>query len=174
MKTNKKKLLLANQQLVIIKNKDDEDKALEQYRLLSESIDYTSEIRESANNFWITVNSLLISGIAYLRGLESINRDQYAFLMWSSLILGTCLCYSWLSSLGNIKKSIDTRNQIMMEIEKFLPVKIFTSTLGQPENVENKSSITIKEMLVPCTFLLGYIFFAILLVWMPSTVLGKS
>lgn len=174
MKTNKKKLLLANQQLVIIKNKDDEDKALEQYRLLSESIDYTSDIREGANSFWISVNSLLISGVAYLRGFESINREQYAFLMWSSLILGICLCYSWLTSLGNIKKSIDTRNQIMIEIEKFLPVKIFTSTLGHPENLENRASITLKEMLVPGTFLLGYIFFAILLLCIPSTVLGKS
>ena len=174
MKINKKNYKLAHQQLVIINNKNDEEKALEQYKLLSESIDYTSEIRESANNFWISVNSLLISGVAYLRGYENINRDQYAFLMWSSLILGICLCYSWLSSLGNIKKSIDTRNQIMIEIEKFLPVKIFTSTLGRSENVENKSSITIKEMLVPCIFLLGYIFFVILLLWIPSTVLGKG
>ena len=174
MKINKKNYKLKHQQLVIINNKNDEEKALEQYKLLSESIDYTSEIRESANNFWISVNSLLISGVAYLRGYENINRDQYAFLMWSSLILGICLCYSWLSSLGNIKKSIDTRNQIMIEIEKFLPVKIFTSTLGRSENVENKSSITIKEMLVPCIFLLGYIFFVILLLWIPSTVLGKG
>jgi len=34
MKTNKKNLSLATQQLVIIKNKNDEEKALEQYRLL--------------------------------------------------------------------------------------------------------------------------------------------
>jgi len=174
VKNNKDNILKSRSQLVCIKNKEDEDKAFEQYKLLAESIDYTSDIREGANSFWISVNSLLISGVAYLRGFEGINRDQYAFLMWSSLVLGICLCSSWLSSLISIKNSIDVRNRIMIEIEKYLPVKTFTASLGLPQDVENKSSITLKEMLVPCTFLLGYIIFTILLIWMPTTVLGKN
>ncbi len=172
---NNSKIAPANEQdLICINNEADKKQAFEQYKILAQSIDNSNGIREAANNFWITVNSLLISGVAYLRGFEGVDRDQYAFLIWSSLVLGIGLCCSWLSSLISIKKSIDTRNHIMIEIEKNLPAKIFTACLGNNQNVENKRSITIKEMLVPSLFIIGYAFFLLLLIWIPNTILGKA
>ena len=163
-----------SQELVCIKNNEDKNLAFEQYKVLARSLDYTNEIRESSNSFWISINSLLISGIAYLRGFQDIDRDKFSFLMWSSLVLGMCFCLTWLNSLISIKTSINTRNRIMIEIEKDLPAKVFTACLGRNQNVENKRSITIKEMIVPCIFLLGYGFFIILLLWLPNIILGKD
>ena len=102
MKNDKTDALNENQDWISVRNTEDKKIALEQYKIIADSINSTNAVRESSNNFWITVNSLLVSVVAYLRGIEGL-REQQEILIWSALILGVGLCVSWLSSLISIK-----------------------------------------------------------------------
>jgi hypothetical protein len=162
------------QNYINIQTLEDRKLAFEQYKMLADSLNNINQVRETSNNFWITVNSLLISSIAYLRGFESVTQKQYTLLIWSVFALGCCLCGSWIRSLSSIKASIDMFNRLLIELEKHLPAKIFTISLRILQRLENKGSLTLKEMLVPYLFLLGYIILAIILVWFPYTLLKTS
>lgn len=162
------------QNYIHIQNEEDRKIAFEQYKVLADSLNNTSQVRESSNNFWTTLNSLLISSVAYLRGLEGVSREQHSFLVWSVLILGCFLSGSWIRSLLSIKASIDVSDKLLIELEKHLPAKIFTVSLGFLNRLENKGSLTLKEMLVPCLFLLGYMILAVLLMYFPYSILKGS
>jgi hypothetical protein len=159
------------QNYIHIQNEEERKLAFEQYKVVVESLNNTNTVRESSNNFWTTLNSLLISSIAYLRGLEGVSQEPPTFLIWSVLILGCFLSGSWIRSLLSIKASIDVRYNLLIEIEKYLPVKVFTVSLGVLQRLEDKRSLTLKEMLVPCLFLLGYMILAIVLIWFPQSIL---
>jgi len=83
-------------------------------------------------------------------------------------LLGFTLCFSWLGYLRTIKKSIDQKYALIFVMEKYLPVPVFQVLLQKTERDENKNSLTIREMFVPIAFLLGYIFFGILLIFFNS------
>ncbi|MBP6951391.1 MAG: hypothetical protein KA112_02695 [Alphaproteobacteria bacterium] len=142
---------------------------MEQYKLLLESINKLNDVRETANNFWITINGALIGMIAYIRDAESMGGDQKPFLLFTVLFFGFVLTLSWLSSLASIKKNIEIRNDLTIELEKYLPAKIFTLLMRKTGRKENWSSMVLKEMFVPLSFLIGYIFFAALLCISPRT-----
>ncbi len=170
MKNDKTDALNENQDWISVRNTEDKKIALEQYKIIADSINSTNAVRESSNNFWITVNSLLVSVVAYLRGIEGL-REQQEILIWSALILGVGLCVSWLSSLISIKSYNNIRDGMLVEIEKSLPVKIFTASYGATLSDKNKRSLTIREMFVPCMFVIGYFIFMVLLFWAPISVL---
>lgn len=174
MEYDQKNTLIENQGWVSIKNIEDKKIAFDQYRIIVDSINSTNSVRESANNYWVTVNSLLFSAVAYLRGMEDIKREQHEVLIWSVLILGIGLCLFWLSSLISIKSYNNIRNSMLIEIERVLPAKVFTASYGRTQSYKNKRSLTIREMFVPCMFLIGYFIFMFLLIWTPRTVLGNS
>lgn len=170
MENDKTNSLNENPAGVFISNTEDKKIALEQYKVIADSINSTNAVRESANNFWITVNSLLVSAVAYLRGIEGL-REQQEILIWSALILGVGLCISWLSSLISVKSYNNVRDGMLIEIEKNLPVKIFTASYGATLSDKNKRSLTTREIFVPCMFLIGYFIFMVLLFWAPISVL---
>jgi len=72
MQNDKTDSLNENPTGVFIRNTEDKKIALEQYKVIADSINSTNAVRESSNNFWITVNSLLVSVVAYLRGIEGL------------------------------------------------------------------------------------------------------
>jgi len=159
------------QNYVHIQNEEGRKLAFEQYKILADSLNNINIVRENSNNFWTTVNTLLISSIAYLRGLEGVSQIQHTFLIWSILILGCFLSGAWMRSLLTIKASIDVRNKLLIELEKHFPAKIFTVSLSWLQRFKDKGSLTLKEMLVPCLFLLGYMSLAIILILFPQSIL---
>ena len=151
---------------MVMLNKDaSQENIIEQYKIVIESINKNNELRESSNNFWVTVNSLGISAIAYIRDNQSFGGNQKPLIMWVLLSIGLILCFSWLSYLRTIKQSIDHRYSLLVTMEKYLPIPIFQIFLQESGQKANKYSLTIREMFVPISFLLGYIFFSILLIF---------
>ncbi|MBL0941411.1 MAG: hypothetical protein IBJ00_01585 [Alphaproteobacteria bacterium] len=150
-------------ELIKISNEKQADVAFEQYKMLVESLNKINEVRELANTFWMTANSLIISAIAYLISAKELTQQHKPTLVWTLLGLGFLLAALWLRSLTFVKKSVDLRNFFLIEFEKYLPAKIFTQSIQGTERHKNKTSLTLNEALVPCLFLVGYIFFSILL-----------
>jgi len=72
----------ANLQEMIMLNKGtNQDKIMDQYKVLIESVNKSNELRESANNFWVTVHSLGISSIAYIRDASNVESNQKPFII---------------------------------------------------------------------------------------------
>jgi hypothetical protein len=65
---------------------------------------------------------------------------------------------------------VEVRNGLLVELERYFPVKVFTRTFELSQRQEGKSSLTLKEMMVPLMFLFGYLFFGILLFWFTEEV----
>ncbi|MDP1974870.1 MAG: hypothetical protein Q8K37_02750 [Alphaproteobacteria bacterium] len=92
--------------LITLTGEDSKTAFIDQYRLLLESINKLSDVRESANSFWITVNGTLIGMIAYIMDSENMRSAQKPFLLYTVLVFGFILTFSWLSSLFLIKKTL--------------------------------------------------------------------
>jgi hypothetical protein len=146
----------------------------QQYGILVESLNKIHETRENSNNFWIGANGLVLSVLSYLRDSESIPQNHKSYVLIILIIIGMLFCLTWLSYLSAIKKSIEVRSNLLIKLEKNLPIPVFSKVFFLSEEKSGKSSLTVKEMFVPCLFLIGYIFFAALLFFFPQEVMSMS
>lgn len=158
--------------LISINNETEQKIAFEQYKILFESINKINDTRETSNNFWIAANSPGISILAYLRDARNIDQYHKSFLLMTLILMGIIFCISWLSYLWTIKKSVETRSEILVKLEKNFALPVFSKVFSLSQEKAGKSSLTIKEMLVPCLFLAGYLFFAVLLFFFPQEVMS--
>ncbi|MBS0185844.1 MAG: hypothetical protein JSS34_05830 [Proteobacteria bacterium] len=143
----------------------------EQYKLVSEAQNKSNEIRETSNNFWVTLNTLSLSAIAYVRDSGNLSSTNKAFIIWTLIIIGVTCCFSWLQYLSTLKKTIEIRNRYLIQYEKYFPFPIFTSILKETHKEKGGHSLTFSEMLIPGVFLLGYVFFILLFFFHPTEVM---
>ncbi|MGI4850879.1 MAG: RipA family octameric membrane protein [Janthinobacterium lividum] len=151
------------------KNDDDKKLAFEQYRILVETLNHLHTIRESSNFFWIPVNVGAISAISYVREMDKVATFHKQILVWLIIIIGFGMCFSWIVYLRTIQQSIEKRNELLIKLEKFFPIPLFTNLLYNQSHT-GKSKLTITQILVPCLFLGGYLFFAILMLFFSTEV----
>lgn len=154
--------------LIRIQNEEDKKSLLEQYKTVIDSISKLNDIRESSNGWWIGINGALTGAISYFRNIQELEGPQKQAFLWTIIIIGLILCYSWLSSILTIKRDIDKRNNMLFEFEKFLPAKTFTFAILDMERDKKKNSLSLKEAIVPILFLIGYMFFAVMLYFYPG------
>ena len=161
-------------QFILVTQEEDKKVLFEQYKIVVETLNKINEIRESANNFWTGINGALIAGIAYIRDAEGIEGAHKSYFIWTVIFVGIILSCSWLSYLSTIKKSVDIRNDMLIQFEKYFPAKVFTISISNIGRKEGAGSLSIKEMFVPALFLLGYIFFAIMSYFYPKILMQGS
>lgn len=158
-------------QFIQIHQEEDKKLLFDQYRVVVESVNKINDIRETANNYWTGLNGAIIAGIAYLRDAEGISGSQKSYFIWTAIVVGLILSLSWLSYLSSIKKSIDIRNDMLLQFEQYFPAKIFTIAIAKMGRKAGKGSLSIKEMFVPGLFLIGYVFFAIAFYFYPRIII---
>lgn len=144
--------------------------AVHQYEILVESLNKINETRESSNNFWIGANGVVVSILAYLREVPHIHQHHKSLLLVTLIILGMVLCLSWLSCLATIKKSVEIRSELLIMLEKNLPIPVFSRIFSLSREKAGTAALTVKEMLVPSLFLVAYLIFAVLLFFFPQEV----
>ena len=150
-----------------IQGEEDRKFLFEQYKVVTESLNKINEIRETANNFWTGLNGALISAVAYVKQMEDVGENPKQFFLWTIITVGFCMSMTWLSYLLTIKKSVDIRNNMLLEFEKYFPAKPFTIAIDKMGRKEGKGSLSFKEMRAPILFIAGYIFFAFTLLFYP-------
>lgn len=94
---------------------------MEIYKLLVEMADRVSQRRQAANNFFLSVNTLLVGGSAFLRtkSLEGWNIVVIA-------VAGTAISFLWIRSISSYASLNDAKFGVINEVEKHLPVQPFT------------------------------------------------
>lgn len=151
-----------------IENEKDKTFILEQYRMLIEVVNKNNENRESLNNFWITLNGTIFAGIAYVKDMQIDNPNPKSLFVWVLWGFGIVMSMIWLRSLSSIKKNIDLRNEILIEMEKFLPAKIYTTTLIETGRIRGENSLSSTERTIPIFFCLGYSLLGVILFLYPN------
>ena len=146
--------------------------AFDQYKLIIDAQNKSNGIRESSNNFWVTINTVSLSAIAYIRDNEHLSFINKSFIIWTLIIIGITVCVSWINYLSALKKMIEIRNKYLIFYEKYFPLPVFTSILKEMNKEKGSNSLTLQEMLVPGVFLLGYIFFIVLFFLYPHEVMS--
>ncbi|OJX09533.1 MAG: hypothetical protein BGO77_05090 [Caedibacter sp. 37-49] len=152
-------------------NEDKKNIMLEQYKLILSSLDKLNDIRELANNFWITINIAGVSAIAYLKDQAHLSNANKSYIIYTLICIGILVCIGWIRNLYVIKQGINVRNELLISIEKQFSSKMFTTIIDSVHQNGVKPSITLSQMIVPLIFLFAYLTFACLSIFKKSILL---
>lgn len=138
---------------------------LVQYQLYVESMDKISDRRQNANNYFITINTVLISFIGILFQVKIFEN-----MLWiKSLIslVGVIICIIFWFMLYSYKQLNTGKFKVIHEIEQKLPLALYGYEWKLLEEGKNRKiyfPFSHVEMIIPWVFgtvyvVLGIIFF---------------
>lgn len=139
----------------------------EQYRLYVESVEKTSDRRQHANNYFITINTALIS----LIGL-SFKVKIFESVLWAKLFLvlvGIIICFIFCYLIKSYKQLNSGKFKVIHEIEKNLPLALYYYEWkilkeGKEKNVYYPFSHI--EILIPWVFGFIYLVLGIVIIFL--------
>ncbi len=139
----------------------EKDKQLyfEQYKVLVESAEKVSDKRMSANNYFLTINTGLISlaGILLTSKIVSLNTLFIVFIGY----LGLAICATWFFIVLSYKQLNSGKFKLIHKIEKELPIKLFADEwkeLGEGRSLRKYIPLSHIEVIVPVVFFVFYLF----------------
>lgn len=130
----------------------------EQYRLFVEMTDKMSERRSHANNFYFTLNTGLIAGLATIVGARPAGVS--ALFPGIVLVVSMLLCYVWFRTIMSYQQLNRAKFTIILEIEKQLPARLYGrewEVLGEGQDRKLYWPITRLERLAPMIFGIFYL-----------------
>ena len=99
---------------------ENETDLLEIYKLLVEMADRVSQRRQSANSFFLSVNTAIIGGAAYL------SKSVFGQLETVAVsVAGIAICALWIRSVISYKTLNAAKFQVITKFEGYLPVSPF-------------------------------------------------
>jgi len=156
-------MIIPKEKLFIIPEKDYGDNykvhLLEQYKLYVEMADRISSRRQTANSFFLTINTALITVTGYVSFNEAKSCPLAIFLF-----VGTCgmiLCYMWYRLVLSYKGLNTGKYAVIGEIEKRLPVSPYAAewiALGEGRDSKLYLPFTHIEVTIPWIFFSFYAF----------------
>lgn len=146
-------------------NADTVDKTilLEQYKLYVEMADRISQRRQSTNNYFLTINTFLLSFFAFFHNVSS-NKSVLVCLI---SMAGITLCYVWYRLIISYKGLNSGKFKVIHEMEKLLgyaPYDIEWEKLGRGKNKKLYLPFTNIEPYIPGIFGALYLVSVLLLI----------
>lgn len=142
------------------KNEDGMDMAalLEQYKVFLQTSETLVERRQSVNNFYITVNSALVTCFGVISAL-SFHYLLKCFLGVVFLAIGIVLCTSWIRILNSYGVLNASKMKIISLLEKQLPASLYDAEWRAQSDKLNRRpyvSFTRCETRIPKMFICIY------------------
>jgi hypothetical protein len=127
---------------------------LEQYKLYVEMADRVSARRLTANSFFLTLNSAIITvgGYAALR----FDVPLPPSIALAAALAGVTLCLVWHRLLASYRDLNTAKFKVIHEIEKLLPLSPYDAewqAVGRGSDPEKYLPLTHLEVIVPWVFL---------------------
>lgn len=122
---------------------------LEMYKIYLEMTDRISNRRQSANSFFLSINSALIGFIGYISVREDLKFN------WIIALAGIILCYTWYRIVRSYKDLNSGKFRVIHEIEKELPISPYDAewkTLGEGKDSKLYLPFTNIELKIPIVF----------------------
>lgn len=120
---------------------------LDIYKMAAEMADRVSARRMTANGFFLTLNSVLVTILGFMYG--QLAEDRKAVLIFVSII-GIVLAVTWFFNIRSYKRLNKAKYEVINEIEKDLPYQYFTdewTRLKKTKPEENETSSMRKHWL---------------------------
>lgn len=133
-----------------------DDHLLEQYKLFVEMADKISERRATANSFFLSLNSFLLTVLGILPTLKP---DMAEFTtVWLTIIAigGIVFSIAWIMIIDSYKRLNIAKFRVIKEIEKKLPIRMYDFEWRYLTLVKH-SSLSVVERLVPIIIIALYI-----------------
>jgi hypothetical protein len=141
------------------------DHYLEIYKLYVDMADRISNRRQSANSFFLTVNTAIIAIVTYIQW------GTYSY--WIVSLAGMAVCYFWYRLIKSYKDMNSGKFKVIHVIEQRLPLSIYDAeweALGRGKDSKRYLPFTSIENKVPWIFfvlhfivflkaILSYLFF---------------
>jgi len=136
----------------------DKQTYFEQYKILVDSAEKVSEKRMSANNYFLTVNTALISltGLLFTSKILSLNLDAVKLVS----ILGLIICIIWFFIVLSYKQLNSGKFAMIHRIEKKLPIHLYAdewAELGKGKDIKKYIPLSHIELAVPFVFFCLYL-----------------
>lgn len=137
---------------------DDQGQLFEQYKLYLEGASEISNRRQKANEYFLTVNTILVSLIVFVSQYEQIS-DPKLIICFISLIglMNSAITYFIIRSY----KQINTvKFQVLHELEKSMPANLYAyewEKLGKGSNRKKYWPFSHLELKIPLLFSAIYI-----------------
>jgi len=126
---------------------------IEIYKLYVEMADRISSRRQSANSFFLSVNTAIIAVVSYIQlGLsKGESKDFYCVIS----LAGMALCYMWYRLIRSYKDLNSGKYKVIHSIEENLPISPYDAeweSIGRGKNPKLYLPFTRVEMVVPWIF----------------------
>ena len=128
--------------------------ALEQYKLYVEMADRISARRQTANEFFLSVNTAIVALLGYLRTVQE--NSGVGQLYWLVAAAGIALAYMWYRLVRSYKDLNSAKFDVIHEIEQALPLRPYDrewEKVGRGKNPKLYLPFTNVERGVPWIFL---------------------
>lgn len=147
-------------------SRSDEQILLEQYKLYVEAADKISERRDKINNFFLTLNTLVIGGIGYLLDKNIHLSSKYIVILPLAVILA--VCWFWYRLVKSYRQLNTAKYDLIGEVEKKLPARLWSSewyVLGEGKDPSKYVPFSHIEQNIPAAIGIFYVISAVIYLW---------
>jgi hypothetical protein len=140
---------------------------LELYKLYVDSADKVSSRRQSANSFYLTINTAVLAAVGGYLQLDPVS-ITYPVLFMGAGIVGIALCFLWRRSISSYRNLNNAKFKVIHEVEKLLPIRLFHAeweAVGHGRDRRRYRPFTQVEIIIPWVFMLVHL--AILVLFIP-------
>ena len=141
--------------------KDYDDKLFEQYKIYVEMAKINDDRKATANTFFLSINTALLSALGLLFTLGITASDVTGLWIFGGSIAGIIFAYTWIRTIRWLSQLNKARWKIIQKIEKKLPLRIY-DTEWDVLIADQYNSLKSVENNVPKVFI-GLYFFLILI-----------
>ena len=138
----------------------------EQYKIFIQSVEKISDRRQQANNYFITINTALISLIGFSFQIKFF--DGIPWIKFFLAFIGIIICVIFWYLIRSYKQINTGKFAIIHEIEKYLPLALYKyewKILGEGKDKKKYYPFSHIELWIPCVFGLVYFSFGVILLY---------
>jgi len=142
----------------------------EQYKLYVEMTDRICARRSKSNNYFLSINTLLLTATSILSRLGSGFSAFYPWWIVFTSPAGILFCVAWLNIIRSYLQLSTGKFQVILEIEKRLPIAMFETEWTYLKSSDSKSryvELTRSEKWVPMIFAAMYAALALIAIFSP-------
>lgn len=141
---------------------DDNDSALELYKLFLATTEKVSDRRAQANAWMLSVNGAIVALYGYLQSDKSVAPSETfaAIWLWAIPVAGILVCVAWFTLLRSYRSLNRAKFTVLKEIESELAFAPFTRE-EEVYDAEGRVSLSKIESAIPWTFVALYFAMAV-------------
>lgn len=136
------------------------DRLFEQYQLFLKMIDNLNERRSTANNFFLSVNTGLLTALGILSSVGIKDGILNTWWILAGAAAGILFSYSWIRTVKSYSQLSAGKWRIVHAIERKLPLRLYETewdVLKEGEDPKTYKPLTDVEGTVPKIFQIIYI-----------------